>query len=68
MHEDANEIVRSYDKYKRFAKVTHMPLEKVTVMSSPWPFVVWEVNLIGSMLTSRGRAKYAIVVVDCFTK
>ena len=53
MHEDAKEIVRSYDKYKRFAKVTHMPLEKVTVMSSPWPFVVWEVNLIGSMLTSR---------------
>lgn len=45
-----------------------MPSEKVIVMSSPWPFVVWEVNLIGSMLTSRGRAKYAIVVMDCFTK
>lgn len=54
MHEDVKEIVRSYDKYQRFAKVTHMPPEKVTIMSSPWPFVVWEVNLIGSMLTSKG--------------
>lgn len=45
-----------------------MLIEKLIVMSSPWPFIVWGVNLIGLMLTSRAQAKYAIIAIDYFTK
>ena len=37
-------------------------------MSSPWPFTVWRVDLIGSLLTEKEQAKYAIVAIDYFTK
>ena len=37
-------------------------------MTSPWPFAVWGIDLIGELPTGRGGAKYAIVAVDYFTK
>ena len=37
-------------------------------MTSPWPFAVWGIDLIGELPMGRGGAKYAIVVVDYFTK
>ena len=37
-------------------------------MVSAHPFDRWGVDLIGPMPTTKGRAKYAIVVVDYFTK
>ena len=37
-------------------------------MTSPWPFVVWEINLIGQLPKGRGSVQYALVVVDYITK
>ena len=37
-------------------------------MTSPWPFEVWGIDLIGSLQTGKGGVKYSIVVVDYFTK
>ena len=37
-------------------------------MQSPWPFAVWGIDLIGSLPTGKGGVKYAVVVVDYFTK
>lgn len=37
-------------------------------MISPWPFVVWGIDIIGSLPLAKGGAKYAIVAVDYFTK
>ena len=37
-------------------------------MTSPWPFAVWGIDLIGELPMGRGGAKYAIVAVDYFTK
>jgi len=37
-------------------------------MVSPWPFVIWGIDLIGELPMGRRGAKYAIVVVDYFTK
>ena len=37
-------------------------------MTSPWPFTVWGINLIGSLLVGKKGVKDAIVVVDYFTK
>ena len=37
-------------------------------MVSPRPFVVWGIDLIGLLPTSRLASKYAVVVVYYFTK
>lgn len=46
MWKDAKNMVRSYDKYQRFAKLPHQTLEKLTVMPSSWPFAIWGMDLI----------------------
>ena len=53
MQEDVKNMVKSYDKCHRFAEVPHLLLEKLTVMSSPWPFAVWGIDLIGPLQTGR---------------
>ena len=37
-------------------------------MTSPWPFAVWGIDLIGQLPKGRGGAQYAAVQVDYFTK
>ena len=37
-------------------------------MTSPWPFDVWEIDLIGQLPKGKGGAQYAVVVVDYFMK
>ena len=38
------------------------------MISSPWPFVVWEIDLIGSLPMGKGGVRYAVVAIDYFTK
>ena len=68
MRENAKNMIRNYDKCQRFARVPHLPPEKLTFISSPWPFAIWGVDLIGSLPTGKGQAKHVIVAVDYFTK
>ena len=37
-------------------------------MISPWPFVIWVIDIIGELLAGKGNVKYVVVVVDYFTK
>ena len=37
-------------------------------MISPWPFVVWGIDIIGALPAGKGSIKYAMVAVDYFTK
>ena len=37
-------------------------------MTSPWPFVVWGIDLIDRILKGRGSVQYTIVVFDDFNK
>ena len=55
MREDAKNMVRSCDKCQRFARVPHLPPEKLIVISFPWPFAIWGVDLIGRYLLGRGK-------------
>ena len=37
-------------------------------MSSPWPFAIWGIDIIGLLSTARRGCKHTIVAVDYFTK
>ncbi|KAI5335174.1 hypothetical protein L3X38_025307 [Prunus dulcis] len=68
MHQDANSLVKRYDKCQRFDNVPHIPAEPLTPIVSPWPFAQWGLDLIGPMPQGKGQVKYAMVAVDYFTK
>ena len=38
MQVDIRELVKKCDKYQRFGNVQRLPVEKMMIISSPWPF------------------------------
>lgn len=68
MKTDAQNYVKKSDKCQRFADVARASPIELTTLTSPWPFVVLGIDLIESLQTGKRGVKYAIVVVDFFTK
>ena len=56
------------DKCQRFLPMLKAYPEKLTSMTSPWPFVVWGIDLIGQLPKRKHSVQYTVVVVDYFTK
>ena len=67
MKTDAMNLARKCDKCQRFSSIPISHPEKLTSMTSPWPFAVWGIDLIGPMPTACLAFKYAVVAVDYFT-
>jgi hypothetical protein len=44
------------------------PLEKMSSISSPWPFAKWGVDIVRPMPPEKGSRKFLVVVVDYFTE
>lgn len=42
--------------------------EELITITSPWPFAIWGINLIGQLSKGRGSMQHAVVVVNYFTK
>ena len=68
MKKDCIDNVRKYEQCQRYAKVPWAPPTEITLMTSPWPFAVWGIDMVGSLPTGKGRVKYAIIAVDYYTK
>ncbi|KAK9190212.1 hypothetical protein WN943_018814 [Citrus x changshan-huyou] len=68
MHQDAQGKTRSCVSCQSFVNFSNQPLEKLTSMTSPWPFAQWGIDLIGPLPKARGAATHAIVAIDYFTK
>ncbi|XP_052292053.1 uncharacterized protein LOC127900838 [Citrus sinensis] len=65
---DAQEKTRSCVSCQSFTNFSNQPPEKLTSMTSPWPFAQWGIDLIGPLPKARGAATHAIVAIDYFTK
>ena len=68
MKTNAMNFTRKCDKCQRFSSIPRSHPEKLTSITSPWPFAVWGIDLIGPMPTTRLAFKYTVVAVDYFTK
>jgi ribonuclease HI len=68
MSRDSMQIVKTCDKCQRFANVSQRPPEDLSSVSSPWPFSQWGVDLVGPFPQGKGGVRFAVVVVDYFTK
>ena len=68
MLRNADQFVKRCDKFKRFTHKMHNLANKLHYVVSAWPFLYWEIDIVGALLLAPGRRKYAIVTTDYFTK
>uniref|UniRef100_A0A2N9GHT1 Integrase catalytic domain-containing protein n=1 Tax=Fagus sylvatica TaxID=28930 RepID=A0A2N9GHT1_FAGSY len=68
MQSDAVRYVRKCDKCQRFAPRIHQPAWELNLLSSPWPFAQWSLDIVGPLPQAPGNKKFLIVATDYFTK
>ena len=51
MQKDAKAYVKTCDKCQRFSNIIKQPTEKLTLMTAPWPFAQWGLDIMGPFPT-----------------
>ena len=68
MLRDATDLVKKCKICQEHAKISHLPSEPLTSVTSPWPFQQWGLDILGPLPIGKGQCKFIIVAVDYFTK
>ena len=54
MQVDAVELVKKCDKCQQFGNVQRLPVERLTTITSPWPFAQWGIDIVGPLPLGKG--------------
>ena len=65
---DATDLVKKCKIFQEHAKISRLPSEPLTSITSPWPFQQWGLDILGPLPLGKGQCKFIIVAVDYFTK
>ena len=65
---DATDLIRRCKICQEHAKISRLPSEPLTSITSPWPFQQWGLDILGPLPIGKGQCKFIIVAVDYFTK
>ena len=68
MQVDAVELVKKCNKCQRFRNVQRLPAERLTTITSPWPFAQWGIDIISPLPQGKGQVKFLLIAIDYFTK
>ena len=68
MLKDAINLVKKCRICQEHAKISRLPAEPLTSVTSPWPFQQWGLDILGPLPIDKGQCKFIIVAVDYFTK
>jgi len=69
MERDCHAHVKKCHKCQLFASGQHLPSMPLISMSSPWPFAVWGIDIIGQIKPKASNGhEYILVAIDYFTK
>ena len=68
MLKDATDLVRKCKIFQEHAKISQLPSEPLTSVTSPWPFQQLGLDILGPLPIGKGQCKFIIVAVDYFTK
>ena len=68
MKQDTEIYVRKYDKCQKQAPILHMPAETLNLVTSPWPFAQWGMDVVGPLPTAATQKKFLLVATDYFSK
>ncbi|GJX78757.1 reverse transcriptase domain-containing protein [Tanacetum coccineum] len=68
MHEDARKLIRACQDCQVHKPILRNPQQKLNPITSPWPFYMWGIDIVGPFPEGPGKVKFLIVVIDYFTK
>ena len=68
MLRDATGLVKKCKICQEHAKVSHLPSEPLTSVTSPWPFQQWGLDILGPLAIGKSQCKFINVAMDYFTK
>nr|GEZ67933.1 reverse transcriptase domain-containing protein [Tanacetum cinerariifolium] len=68
MHTDAKNMIRECNDCQVHCPVPKNPQEKLTPITSPWPFYKWGIDIARPFSEGLGKVKFLIVAMDYFTK
>ncbi|GJV67139.1 reverse transcriptase domain-containing protein [Tanacetum coccineum] len=68
MHEDARKLIQACQDCQVHKPVPRNPQQKLSPITSPWPFYKWGIDIVGPFPEGPGKVKFLIVAIDYFTK
>nr|GEU89245.1 reverse transcriptase domain-containing protein [Tanacetum cinerariifolium] len=68
MHRDARTLIRACQDCQVHKPVPRNPQQKLTPITSPWPFYKWGIDIAGPFPKGPGKVKFLIVAMDYFIK
>ena len=68
MQQDAADFVKKCDSCQRYGNVQRVPGEKMTTISSSWPFTQWGIDIMGPLPQGKRQVRFLLVAIDYFTK
>nr|GEX36700.1 reverse transcriptase domain-containing protein [Tanacetum cinerariifolium] len=68
MHADARKLIRECNSCQVYCLVPRNPQQKLTPITSPWPFYIWGIDIVGPFPEGPGKVKFLIVAIDYFAK
>ena len=68
MQKDAEAYVKTWDKCQRFSNIIRQPTEELTLITAPWLFAQWGLDIMGPFPTAVRQQKFLVVGIDYFTK
>ncbi|GJW35954.1 reverse transcriptase domain-containing protein [Tanacetum coccineum] len=68
MHEDSRKLIQACQDCQVHKPVLRNPQQKLSPITSPWPFYKWGINIAEPFPERPGKVKFLIVAIDYFTK
>ncbi|GJZ27915.1 reverse transcriptase domain-containing protein [Tanacetum coccineum] len=64
MHKDIRELIRACQNRQVYKPIPRNLQQTLTLITSPWPFYKWEIDIAGPFPEGPGKVNFLIVVVD----
>ena len=68
MQKEAKDFIKKCDKCQRYGNVQQIPGEKMTTITSPWPFAQWRIDIVGLLPQGKKQVKILLAAINYFTK
>ncbi|GJX10657.1 reverse transcriptase domain-containing protein [Tanacetum coccineum] len=68
MHRDARNTIRTCNDCQIHHPVPRNPQQPLTLITAPWPFYKWRIDIVVLLSEGPGKVKFLIVAMDYFTK
>ena len=68
MQQDAANFLKKCDRCQRYGNFQRLLGEKMTTISSPWPFAQWGIDIMGPLPQGKRQMRFLLIAIDYFTK